>query len=201
MAGANACKKWLTASPPASWLTLSKEEAEGRKKIAQDTVSIDLPQVVRHAIKETEYALDCMVSEQSLLYLYTQHTTSFYDLDVDDRMLLLDDKIADLARCLERLAALEVELLANRRLQRFGVSPDTHWWNDQLVKLARELGSTPTFATAPTLFVEAYVHRRIVECFSVSTWWGDFDPFKREKVCPLAIPERALTMFIAPVVC
>lgn len=185
-AGVNACQKWLTASPPVSWFTVSAEETERRRKIAHETLSVRLPLAVRRAIKETEYALDCTVSEQSLLFLYTQHTTSVYDLDVDDRMLLLDDKIADLAKCLQRLKTLEAELSANKRLKRFGVSADAHWWNDQLVAMAKELGSVPTYATAPTLFVEAYVHRRIAECFAVSTWWGDFDPFKRDKHQSLA---------------
>ena len=42
---------------------------------------------------------------------------------------------------------------------------------------------------APWLFAEAYKYRRLHECFSVSKFWGEYDVFYRQKVCPFFLTQ------------
>ncbi|KAG8831438.1 hypothetical protein FRC17_003143 [Serendipita sp. 399] len=206
--GIDACKQWVSApKPPRSWFeTTPREEQEAG--IREDIIAIEngreqkenLEKIVQRVLDEANLALDCVTAEQSALLLHTSCTLSFADLDGYEEMLVLEEKTDELRSCIERLEALLDEVKMDQKLKRTGpddggyyneASGDAFLWNghleqvqEDLKKAAQRQGSRSascTFSTAPRLFVEAYVYRRVKECFDSSRWWKSFDPFTREK--------------------
>ncbi|KAG9031395.1 hypothetical protein FS842_004256 [Serendipita sp. 407] len=124
-------------------------------------------------------------------------------MDGYEEMLVLEEKMDELRSCLEKLKILLEEVKKDRKLRKIARDGDgdggdddddsdmgdAYFWNELLERIQgdfkkakRDSRTTPcTFSTAPKLFGEAYVYRRLKGCFESSLWWKDFDPFARKK--------------------
>ncbi|PWZ01527.1 DUF89-domain-containing protein [Testicularia cyperi] len=90
-----------------------------------------------------------------------------------------EEKILDLAKCIERMQALMEDLQKNAKLRPIidDGEGDIPLWNKEIARFFRG----KDFMNAPWLFAEAYKYRRLHECFSVSKYWKDYDVFFRQK--------------------
>jgi len=139
--------------------------------------------MLEQAIKDVECTLQCLATERSLLFLHNQHNQSIFAMDNSEDIMQLDDKIRDLERCVDRIELLLSEVRSNFTLQpiKDDGERDVLSWNRKLQHINRGEGSC-TFSTGPTLFVEAYVYRRLKGCFAQSTFWKEHDVFFERKV-------------------
>jgi hypothetical protein len=134
--------------------------------------------MLERAIEDVGYTLDSLVTEQSLLFLHNQLAP-----EESEDIVQLEDKTRDLERCIHRMRALLSDVRSNSalRLIEDDGERDVQSWNRKLRHIKRADGSC-TFLNGPTLFVEAYVYRRLRECFALSTFWKDHDVFADRKV-------------------
>ncbi|KAN0065556.1 Hairy/enhancer-of-split with YRPW motif protein 2 [Thecaphora frezii] len=90
-----------------------------------------------------------------------------------------EEKIVDLAECIERMQKLMNDLNTNAKLRPIidDGEGDIPLWNKEIAKFFRG----KDFMNAPWLFAEAYKYRRLHECFSISKYWKDYDVFFRQK--------------------
>lgn len=90
-----------------------------------------------------------------------------------------EEKIVDLAKCIERMHTLMDDLQKNAKLRPIidDGEGDIPLWNKEIAKFFRG----KDFMNAPWLFAEAYKYRRLHECFSISKYWKDYDVFFRQK--------------------
>ncbi|CAD6889901.1 unnamed protein product [Tilletia controversa] len=90
-----------------------------------------------------------------------------------------EERIVDLAKCVERMQHLMNDLSKNRKLRPIidDGEGDVALWNKEIAKFFRG----KDFMNAPWLFAEAYKYRRLHECFSSSKYWKDYDVFFRQK--------------------
>ncbi|SPO44747.1 related to venom protein 2 precursor [Moesziomyces antarcticus] len=90
-----------------------------------------------------------------------------------------EEKILDLAKCIERMQTLMDDLHKNAKLRPIidDGEGDIPLWNKEIAKFFRG----KDFMNAPWLFAEAYKYRRLHECFSISKHWKDYDVFFRQK--------------------
>ncbi|KAJ1035107.1 hypothetical protein NDA18_000705 [Ustilago nuda] len=90
-----------------------------------------------------------------------------------------EEKVIDLAKCIERMHTLMDDLQNNSKLRPIvdDGEGDIPLWNKEIARFFRGKG----FMNAPWLFAEAYKYRRLHECFSISKYWKDYDVFFRQK--------------------
>jgi hypothetical protein len=109
----------------------------------------------------------------------------------------LEDRVVDLAQCIDRMGELMTDLSGNAKLRPIidDDEAEVALWNKAIAKyfqgtqrlycmnadrLTHHAGKD--FMNSPWLFAEAYKYRRLHECFSVSKFWRDYDVFYRQKV-------------------
>ncbi|KAF6766709.1 DUF89 domain-containing protein [Ephemerocybe angulata] len=91
----------------------------------------------------------------------------------------LEERVVDLAQCIDRMEELMADLSGNAKLRPIvdDGEADVITWNKEITKFFRG----KDFMSAPWLFAEAYKYRRLRECFSVSKFWNTYDVFYRQK--------------------
>ncbi|KAI0403350.1 DUF89-domain-containing protein [Xylaria palmicola] len=126
----------------------------------------------------------------------TSDKTSFAYVSARDRWPVIvtgaiDDTYRSVAQCddaakrddgkriVEELARLKYEMQHDRQLTpiRDDGQPDVALYNDELARLG-----TPTWFTAPWLYCECYLYRRISTSFGLSAHWKGYDVFARQKI-------------------
>ncbi|KAF9015687.1 hypothetical protein BDQ17DRAFT_1228782 [Cyathus striatus] len=90
-----------------------------------------------------------------------------------------EERIVDLAECINRMWDLMNDLSGNAKLRPIidDSEADVALWNKEIAKYFQG----KDFMNAPWLFAEAYKYRRLHECFSISKFWSDYDVFYRQK--------------------
>jgi hypothetical protein len=177
--GVEVCTRWLTGKPP----TTSSFKRRRDKHIISR-----LDNVLNNAIRDVRETIDDLEVEKSMCIIQSLHEVSIVELDNYWDVIDLEEKADDLKQCLEKVEILRDELLQNRRLRPIidydDEMEDSAWWNDK-IQPSKPINRSYTWLTAPPLFAETYLYRRLRECFAQSIWWRNYDPFKQEKVRPL----------------
>nr|QZL12167.1 glutamate O-methyltransferase [Rhagovelia obesa] len=111
--------------------------------------------------------------------------TSIIDVLVRDKNDLSDDSKTETKALIGELSELKYIMQTGKVLNHFTSNEvDTELWNRDIERLEQQVDEL-TFYSAPWLFVECYLYRRIREVFSLSTTLKDYDPFTDKKVAVL----------------
>ncbi|PVG02996.1 DUF89-domain-containing protein [Serendipita vermifera] len=173
--GIEVCTRWLTGKPP----TTSSFQRRRDKHIVSR-----LDRVLASVIRDVKETIGDLELEKSMCIIQSLHEVSIVELDNYWEVIDLEEKIDDLRECTEKIEVLRDELLQNKRLRPIvdydGEMEDSAWWNDKIQPFKPNKRSY-TWLTAPPLFAESYLYRRLKECFAQSIWWRSYDPFKHQK--------------------
>ena len=110
----------------------------------------------------------------------------------------LEERVVDLAKCIDRMGELMTDLSGNAKLRPIidDDEAEVALWNKAIARYFQGMSPDPLgmdanktthhtgkdFMSAPWLFAEAYKYRRLHECFSISKYWKQYDVFYRQKV-------------------
>ncbi|CAG8596835.1 4744_t:CDS:2 [Acaulospora colombiana] len=173
--GVEVCTRWLTGKPP----TTSSFQRRRDKHIVSR-----LDRVLASVIRDVKETIDDLEVEKSMCIIQSLHEVSIVELDNYWEVIDLEEKVDDMRQCMEKIEVIRDDLLQNKRLRPIvdydDEMEDSAWWNDKL-QPSRSDKRSYTWLTAPPLFAESYLYRRLKECFAQSIWWRNYDPFKRKK--------------------
>ncbi|TIA99975.1 hypothetical protein E3P94_01884 [Wallemia ichthyophaga] len=112
--------------------------------------------------------------------IITNVIDSVYQSNALDRSAS-DDKLQDGKAIIQQLSKLRHEMGRDQPLSDIEdtSAANTHIYNDELRVLEKH--SDNTWFTAPWLFAECYMYARIRSYFSNSTYFQQYDPFKKSK--------------------
>lgn len=80
------------------------------------------------------------------------------------------------------MAKLKYEMVTDKPLDKLiGNATDIDIWNDYFQEYIKKHREEPTWFTAPWLYVECFMYRKLSTFFETSKWFKKYDPFEEQK--------------------